>query len=154
MIDNYLEKNGYNSHSTPIEPSTYIFLYESDVTEYNMINPVDHFQDAYSPVIINVLIALYESCDQEFMNDFIAKLGLNEILELGMILYYIKTKYPTYGTPLLTARYDEDGSFGYFEIILKNCNMKEWKGLYADVFDKLNLFKGKVFPVCLKGLTE
>ncbi|MDA8056190.1 MAG: hypothetical protein M0Z77_11175 [Thermoplasmatales archaeon] len=107
---------------------------------------IDSFFDSF---------ALVRACDTTFFTFLLNTLDPEEFQELGSVIRYIDQKYPQFGNPVLSARYDEDfGEFGYFEITLRDCNIEEWRSLSIDIFDKLISLKGKVVPVCLKGLKE
>lgn len=142
-------------------------IIEIDINQFKSILKRDvylnknTFTQSLNELLINVIdsflntFALMKSCEATFFTYLQDTLNPEEIEELGLIVRYIDQKYPQYGEPVISARYDEDfGGFGYFEITLKDCNTEEWRNLSSDLFDKLNLLKGKVVPVCLKALKE
>lgn len=133
---------------------------EPNIDQYRYFKK-DTFAQPIYEVIIKIIdsffdsFALVRACETTFFTFLLDTLNPEEIQELGSTIRYIDQKYPQFGNPVLSARYDEDfGEFGYFEITLRDCNFEEWRSLSIDIFHKLDLLKGKVVPVCLKGLKE
>ena len=82
-------------------------------------------------------------------------LTFKQLKELyNLVKVYFDNYQFKYGDPYITMDYDECGKPKYAVFVIPDCNWEEWDDVDKTMHNSMDLLKGRLAIVCLKGLTE
>lgn len=78
-----------------------------------------------------------------------------QLMELyNLVKVYFDNYTFKYGDPYITMDYDEFGKSKYVVFVIPDCNWEEWDEVEKTMYHSMNLLKGDLVIICLKGLTQ